>query len=110
MEIRVGLTEIDPRMRPDMGARVVFASAEQTPTQPTETGGRILVPSDCVVRIDGSESVFVLDRDVARRRSVEVGGETSGRTLIKSGLENGESIIVQPPTTLADGDRVRIEE
>jgi len=110
VEIRVALTEIDPRMRPDMGARVVFAGAEPAEAQPVEAGGRILIPSDCVVRVDGRESVFVLDRDVVRLRPVEVGGETSGRTLIKSGLDNGERIVVQPPTTLADGDRVRIEE
>ena len=67
----------------------------------------VLVPVDAVVRIDGRRGVFVLERDVARFRAVELGGESSGRVLVHSGVELGELVVSAPPATLADGDRVR---
>jgi len=106
IEVRVGFLEPDRRLRPEMGARVVFA-----PQAPRSDGAgeaeRVLVPTSSVVRVDGQAGVFVLERDVARFRGVEPGGERAGRLLIESGLEGGETILADPPDSLQDGDRVR---
>jgi hypothetical protein len=52
--------------------------------------------------------VFVLERDVARLRAVELGPERSGRVVVESGLADGELVIDAPPADLADGERVRV--
>ena len=53
--------------------------------------------------------VFVLERDVARVRSLELGEEHAGRVVVRAGLASGERIVDAPPVSLQDGDRVREE-
>ena len=109
VEVRVGFLAPDARLRPEMGARVVFRasgapSAESAPAGPP----RILVPQSAVVTIDGRPHVFVLERDVARAREVVLGEERSGRVVIERGLASGERIVEVPPDSLRDGERVRM--
>ena len=52
----------------------------------------------------------MLERDVVRARTVVLGDERSGRVLVRSGLTVGERIVNTPPSSLADGDRVRVKE
>jgi HlyD family secretion protein len=106
IEVRVGILEPDQRLRPEMGARVVFAP-QAPPSDGAGEPERVLVPTSSVVRVDGRSGVFVLERDVARFREVRPGGERVGRVLIEAGLEGGESIVADPPDSLRDGDRVR---
>ncbi len=113
IEVRVVLDAPDERLRPEMGVRVVFlpeVDGEATEAQAPAAEPRLLVPIDAVVVIDGRDGVFVLERDVARFRPVERGAERSGRVAIDSGLSDGERIVLSPPGTLVDGDRVRVEE
>jgi len=109
VEVRVRFEHPDHRLRPEMGVRVVFSGPESAPadtsTEPDLEG--ILVPADSVVRIGGRSGVFVLERDVAVFREVETGPQRGSRVLIERGLEEGERLVLDPPTSLADGDRVR---
>jgi len=110
VEVRVGFEQPDQRLRPEMGVRVVFAGDEaletSDSTEPALEG--ILVPADSVVRIDGRAGVFVLERDVVRFREVQTGPQRGSRVLVERGLEEGERIVLAPPASLVDGDRVRL--
>jgi RND family efflux transporter MFP subunit len=110
VEVRVGFDRPDELLKPEMGARVVF-SPEAPPAQ-AEEGGEpsIVIPLGAVVPIAGKPSVFVLERDVARVRALELGPERSGRVQVLSGLSGGERIVDTPPSSLQDGDRVRVKE
>jgi RND family efflux transporter MFP subunit len=111
VEVRVAIDDPDDKLRPEMGARVVFGSpsaSDTVKTAPEEPA--LLVQRSAIVRIDGKDGVFVLERDVARFRPVTLGGERSGRVIVKSGVADGETVVDDPPTKLADGDRVRIQE
>jgi multidrug efflux pump subunit AcrA (membrane-fusion protein) len=124
VEVRVRLLEPDERLRPEMGLRLVFhppgepSPAERAAPPPAAeaaaaAAGRagaapaILVPQEAVVRIDGRDGVFVLERDVVRFTALELGERRSGRVSVRSGLEPGQRIVVDPPLTLRSGDRVR---
>ena len=111
VEVRVGLDEIDPRMRPEMGARVVFSSKElQAAEQPADGGQEaLLVPEEAVVSIGGEDGVFVVERDVVRFQALTLGGTTGRRVEATSGIKEGERVVLDPPARLADGDRVRIK-
>ena len=63
----------------------------------------LAVPATAVVRRGQITSVFVVDRDVARMRLVDVSG-----TEVLAGLSEGETVIVAPPPSIADGRRVRV--
>jgi len=111
VEIRVGFDAPDGKLRPEMGARVVFAAA---PAAPAEGAGPapacILIPAGCVVRLEGRSGVFVLEREVVRFRALELGEEKAGRVPVEAGLQEGERVVVDPPDSLREGDRVRIAQ
>ncbi len=110
VEVRVALDELDELLRPEMGARVVFAPEE---TGDAELGtdslaGQLLVPTDALVTQDAGRGVFVLERDVVRFRLLELGDPRGGRVIVESGLEEGEAFLASPPARISDGDRVRL--
>jgi HlyD family secretion protein len=110
IEVRVGFDAIDERLRPEMGARVVFTRGEaesQAPAGPA--AGSLLVPVGALVRLDGERGAFVLERDTVRFRPLKLGEERSGKVLVEAGLEDGDLIVLAPPPTLADGERVVLE-
>lgn len=109
VEVRVGFDAPDERLRPEMGARVVFSPREAGPVDPSAPAVPvILVPRSTLVTIEGRPHVFVLERDVARLRPVRLGEERSGRVVVEEGLANGDRILESPPDSLRDGERVRV--
>jgi RND family efflux transporter MFP subunit len=65
----------------------------------------VLVPP-CAVR-DGRE-VFVVEKEVAHRRAVEVAVQGPRATEIRRGLAAGEAVVLDPPAALQDGQAVRL--
>jgi RND family efflux transporter MFP subunit len=111
VEVRVAFVERDERLRPEMGVRVVFLAGEQ----PADDGAAaakpaILVPEDALVRMDGKEGVFVLERDVVQFRELGLGERRGGRLEVLRGLAPGERIVAAPSPSLSDGARVRVKE
>lgn len=112
VEVRVRLLEPDQRLRPEMGVRVVFlpegAEAPAQGTEPAELA--LLVPEAALVRDKGRVNVFVLERDVVELRPLEIGPRRGGRVAVRSGLREGERVVLEPPPGLVNGDRVQLEE
>ena len=98
-------------MRPEMGARVVFSGREQAaePAPAEEGAESLLVPAKAVVRVEGEDGVFVVERDEVRFQPVTLGGPSGTRIEVKTGVQEGERVVVDPPARLATGDRVRIQ-
>ena len=111
VEVRVRFDAPDERLRPEMGARIVFGAAAQAQAAQTSSDGEaaVLVPLSAVVPIDGKPHVFLIERDVARVRAIQLGAEKNGRAVVRSGLQGGERLVDQPPPQLADGDRIRVK-
>jgi HlyD family secretion protein len=113
VEVRVRFDQPSEVLRPEMGARVVFGVREAAADDPAGAERKresvVLVPRSAVVPIDGKANVFVLERDVARLRAVGLGEEKNGRVVVRDGLVGGEKLIDEPPASLADGDRVRVQ-
>jgi RND family efflux transporter MFP subunit len=108
VEVRIVFLERDERLRPEMGARVVFLDADQPADKPAPSAEAvILVPQEALVRIDGVDQVFVLERDTVRLRRVTLGEDRAGRRVVSQGLSDGETIVLGAPPTLRDGQRVR---
>jgi len=68
----------------------------------------LLVPLEAVVKSAGEKGVFVLERDRVRFQAVALGAERGGRAVVEKGLADGDTIVLAPPTSLASGDRVRV--
>lgn len=108
VEVRVSFAQLDEKLRPEMGVRVVFVAEGAKEETETESLVLLQIPSSAVVRADGKRIVFVLERDTVEARVVEVGEARSGRVSVENGLEVGERVVVSPPASLKSQDRVRI--
>ena len=105
MRVRVALKEKDARIVPDMGVTVAFL--EQAPEPGSEPRPGVRVPARAVVSRDGGEAVFVLGPDgTVELRRVEAGPRVGDAREVVSGLAPGETVVVDPPESLADGAAV----
>jgi len=108
VEVRVRLERRDDRLRPEMGVRIVFRAAGAPEPGPAAGPPAILVAETAVVRIADRDGVFVLDRERVRFQPVTAGERKNGRTAVTAGLSPGQTVVLAPPPSLQDGDRVRI--
>ena len=68
------------------------------------------MPETALFKSAGTDAVFVLERDTVRLRPVTLGGRRAGKAVVREGLVEGETIVLDPPPTLADGDRVQAKQ
>ena len=109
IEVRVVFEEPDDKLRPEMGVRVVFVADDSEAEATVPGDDAVLIAADAVVRIEGRDHVFVVERDVARLRPVELGGRRADRVVVKKGLAAGEAIVRRPLPSLRDSDRIRVK-
>lgn len=74
-------------------------------------GSRVYVPIGAIVEGDGRTArLFVLDKDHARRRDVEVAFIEGENVALVRGVEAGEQVITDGAQYLEDGEQVAIAE
>jgi len=74
-------------------------------------GSRVYVPIGAIVEGDGRTArLFVLDKDHARRRDVEVAFIEGDNVALSSGVEAGEQVITDGAQYLEDGEQVAIAQ
>ncbi len=112
VELRVTFNAPDDRIRPEMGARIVFSPPARPEGASDEEAARsvVVVADAAVVRIDGRPHVFVLERDRLRLQPVSIGKARGGRVTVASGLRGDERVVLDPANDLEDGMRVRVKE
>jgi multidrug efflux system membrane fusion protein len=72
--------------------------------------GARVVPTSAIGRGPDGQFVYVVDAgNVARPRSVTVAGTDADQSLVASGLDVGERVVVEGQNALRAGSRVRIE-
>jgi HlyD family secretion protein len=106
VQVKVQITNPDEYLRPEMNATVKFVANEQKKTSSAPSG--VLVPSSSVKDQDGKKVVFLAFHGKAMRRDVIVTSQRSGGYLVQ-GLTGGEDVILAPPATLKDGDKIKIK-
>jgi hypothetical protein len=66
-----------------------------------------MVPSAALRRRGQLTFVFAVDADgVARLRPISTGAAAVDRVEALAGLHDGDRVVIDPPASLADGDRV----
>lgn len=64
------------------------------------------VPSDSVIEEDSGNYVWVAEGKSVRKVKVELGASSLDRYEIKEGLEEGDTVLVRPPTSLKNGSKI----
>lgn len=68
----------------------------------------LVLPIGALSGSEGEYSVFIIENGVARKRSVNIGEIDQQLAEVKSGIKEGEKVIVTNLNTLQDGDEVVI--
>ena len=72
-----------------------------------ERDGVVMVPVGSLFRRGDQWSVFVVEGGRARLRAIELGERNNEIGEVRSGLAEGEHVVLHPPDMLGNGDRVR---
>lgn len=108
VQVKVSITDRDPRILPEMGARVDFLTPEPpggTPAAPATPVMR--VPAAAVREHDGQTVVWLVRDGRLEPRVVSAGPVSGGYREIRSGLAGGELVLVGGVETPRPGLRVR---
>ena len=105
--VKVRFNALDPRVLPEMSAKVAFLSR---PLQPGEVTPRVALPASAVVSRDGKDAVFVMKDGKAALTPVTLGETLGDMRVVTAGVETGQRVIVSPPEALKNGDAVTLTE
>jgi multidrug efflux pump subunit AcrA (membrane-fusion protein) len=106
VSVRLGFKIRDPRIVPEMGARVSFLGPAQTQVARNRS---VMVPADAVLA-DGPDkgAVFVVADGKLERRAVRLGPQEPKGQIVQAGLSPGDAVAVGGLDKLKDGERVRV--
>ena len=106
--VRVGFQQKDPRIVPEMGARVAFLAPAAAQAGPAAVSRGAVVPPDAVQSEGDQSVVFVVQDGKAERRAVRLGARTDSGQVLLAGVSPGEQVAVGGQGKLRDGSAVRI--
>ncbi|MFO1282073.1 MAG: efflux RND transporter periplasmic adaptor subunit [Burkholderiales bacterium] len=102
---KVRFDRIDPRVLPEMSAKVSFLSREVTAADQKPI---LAVPADAIVQRDGRAVVFVVRGEAAAAVPVAAGTKLGDLVAVTGEVRSGEKVVVKPSAELASGALVRI--
>jgi HlyD family secretion protein len=100
--VKVSFVERDPRVLPDMSAKVAFFKQK-----PTDADRRPVtsVRKEALVERDGKSVLFAFDGKTAKLTPVTKGRDL-GENMEVSGVKTGDRVVLKPPAELRDGAAV----
>jgi RND family efflux transporter MFP subunit len=105
--VKVAFRERDPRVLPEMSAKVAFLSREVLPEEQTPV---LSVPTEAVVQKDGRSRVFVIREGRAAETLVKPGRRLDSMVEILEGLKAGEKVALSPLPEVSHGRKVKTPE
>jgi RND family efflux transporter MFP subunit len=107
--VRVKIKSKDPRILPNMAARVGFMTAPEKGA--VQAVSRVTVPVGAVIANGKTGTIFVLGADnKIEKRDVALGLKTAQSITILSGISPGDRLASDNLDKLHDGDHVKIAE
>ncbi len=95
---KVKFDEIDPRVLPEMSAKVSFLSQDIVPEQQKPL---VAVSGDALAERDGKTVLFVVRNDRAVMVPVTTGAKLGDLMAITGAVKSGEKAVAKPPADLA---------
>ena len=99
--IRAHVPNKDRALRPGMLLTVDVVTAQHE---------ALVIPEGAVFQVQNRAYVYRLDGLTARQQQIEIGGRRFGTVEVKSGLEEGDTIVIEGIVKLRDGIQVRLDE
>jgi len=102
---KVRFLDNDPRILPEMSAKVAFLSRE---VPAGERSPRTVVQPRAIVKRGGRDVVFVVRDGKVIETGVETAGKIDELVVVAKGVTAGDKVVLGPPRTLRDGAKVSI--
>jgi len=102
---KVRFDAIDPRVLPEMSAKVSFLTQEVTAEQQKAL---LAVSADAMVQRDGRTVIFVVRDDKAVLVPVTPGMRVGEVTAITGNVKSGDKAVLRPPADLTDGTAIKV--
>lgn len=100
--VEVVLKNSKRQLKAGMFGRVMF--------MPKSSGNLIVIPRESIVGSVKNATLYVIENNVAKVRSVVVGKEIGKNVEILSGLQEGEQVVLNGQNNLSDGASVIIRK
>lgn len=114
VQVKVTILDKDPRILPEMGARVDFlvpeAAGGESAAVATAAPSRFRLPASAVRDHEGATVVWLVRDGKLSRREVTAGPVSAGFREIRSGLAGGERVLTGGVETPEEGMRVEVAE
>lgn len=102
--VKIRFVDRDPRVLPDMSAKIAFLSK---PVAPAENKPQTAIQPSAVVERDGKPVVFLVQDGRAKQVPVTRGGKI-GELLAVQGVKPGDVVVLAPSEKLGDGSKVSV--
>jgi RND family efflux transporter MFP subunit len=112
VKVRIAIKQKDPRIIPEMGARVSFLSEKEAPAPGATTAAApgVIIPAEAIATSGDLSVVYVVHDSSVERRAVRLGAKTSAGQIVIAGLSVGNIVALGDLAKLHDGARIRIEK
>ncbi len=112
VKVRIAIGQKDPRIIPEMGARVAFLSDNEPAAAGTDKSpvAGVIIPAEAIAASGTASIVFVVHGSSVERRAIQLGGKISSGQIVTAGLEPGISVALGDLSKLSDGARVHVEK
>ena len=105
--VKVQFINKDSRILPEMTAKVAFLSR---PVKAEEQRPRTAVKQSSVVNRSGKKTLFVAKENKAVETPVTLGEPIGDMIEVLGGVKVGEQIILDPPSSLKNGQKIAAAE
>ena len=102
--VKIKFMTRDPRILPDMSAKVVFlerqlSDAERRPI--------VAVNRQAVAQIDGRQWVYLIEGDRVKRIEIALPADAAAELIPVTNLKPGQRVVIRPGA-LKDGQRIKV--
>jgi RND family efflux transporter MFP subunit len=105
--VKVRFLNKDPRMLPDMSAKVSFLSRR---LNPSELKPRLAASQSALIARGDAAFTFLLEGNRVKQTPVRTGSKLGDMMEVLSGLKAGDRVVIKPPKGLKDGSRIKVAE
>jgi HlyD family secretion protein len=107
VQVKVSILDRDPRILPEMGAKVDFIQPDTA--SKTNVKAAIRIPATALKTDEGASVVWIVRDGQLVRRPVTTGPVSGGFAEVRSGLSGGEQLMVSGVETPKDGMKVKVQ-
>jgi RND family efflux transporter MFP subunit len=105
--VKVRFLDQDPRVLPEMRAKVAFLSRA---LKPDEEKPRTAVIRAAIIDRGGRKTVFLIQEKRTVETPVTIGNQFGEMVEVLGGVKAGDRVVSKPPKRLKDGSRIKITE